>query len=33
MGTVSDISIRDGQAAIEFRTYSGTSVIEATSLF
>ena len=32
MGTASDISIRDGQAAIEFRTYySGTSVIEATS--
>lgn len=32
MGTASDISIRDGQAAIEFRTYyAGTSVIEATS--
>ena len=32
MGTASDISIRDGQAAIEFRTYySGTSIIEATS--
>jgi len=32
MGTASDISIRDGQAAIEFRTYySGTSVIEAAS--
>lgn len=31
-GSASDISIRDGQAAIEFRTYySGTSVIEATS--
>lgn len=31
-GTASDISIRDGQAAIEFRTYyAGTSVIEATS--
>jgi hypothetical protein len=32
MGSASDISIRDGQAAIEFRTYyAGTSVIEATS--
>jgi len=32
MGTASDISIRDGQAAIEFRTYyAGSSVIEATS--
>jgi hypothetical protein len=32
MGTASDISIRDGQAAIEFRTYyAGTSIIEATS--
>jgi hypothetical protein len=31
-GSASDIAIRDGQAAIEFRTYySGTSVIEATS--
>ena len=31
-GSASDISIRDGQAAIEFRTYyAGTSVIEATS--
>jgi hypothetical protein len=31
-GSASDISIRDGQAAIEFRTYqSGTTVIEATS--
>jgi len=31
-GTASDISIRDGQAAIEFRTYyAGTSVIEASS--
>jgi len=31
-GAASDIAIRDGQAAIEFRTYdSGTSVIEATS--
>ena len=31
-GTASDISIRDGQAAIEFRSYyAGTSVIEATS--
>jgi beta-galactosidase len=32
MGSASDIGIRDGQAAIEFRTYySGTSVIEAAS--
>jgi hypothetical protein len=32
MGSASDIGIRDGQAAIEFRTYySVTSVIEATS--
>jgi beta-galactosidase len=32
MGSASDIGIRDGQAAIEFRTYyAGTSVIEATS--
>jgi hypothetical protein len=32
MGTASDISFHDGQAAIEFRTYySGTSIIEATS--
>jgi Glycosyl hydrolases family 2, TIM barrel domain/Glycosyl hydrolases family 2, sugar binding domain/Glycosyl hydrolases family 2 len=31
-GAASDIAIRDGQAAIEFRTYySGTSIIEATS--
>jgi hypothetical protein len=31
-GSASDISIRDGQAAIEFRTYyAGTSIIEATS--
>ena len=31
-GSASDIGIRDGQAAIEFRTYySGTSIIEATS--
>jgi beta-galactosidase len=31
-GSASDISIRDGQAAIEFRTYySGTTIIEATS--
>jgi beta-galactosidase len=31
-GSASDIAIRDGQAAIEFRTYySGTTVIEATS--
>jgi len=31
-GAASDISIRDGQAAIEFRTYySGTTIIEATS--
>jgi hypothetical protein len=31
-GAASDIAVRDGQAAIEFRTYySGTSVIEATS--
>lgn len=31
-GSASDIAIRDGQAAIEFRTYyAGTSVIEATS--
>ena len=31
-GSASDIAIRDGQAAIEFRTYySGTSVIEATA--
>ncbi len=31
-GSASDIGIRDGQAAIEFRTYyAGTSVIEATS--
>ena len=31
-GPASDIAIRDGQAAIEFRTYySGTSVIEATA--
>ena len=31
-GSASDIGIRDGQAAIEFRTYySGASVIEATS--
>jgi beta-galactosidase len=31
-GSASDIAIRDGQAAIEFRTYySGTSVIEASS--
>ena len=31
-GSASDIAIRDGQAAIEFRTYySGTSIIEATS--
>jgi hypothetical protein len=31
-GAASDIAIRDGQAAIEFRTfYSGTSVIEASS--
>jgi beta-galactosidase len=31
-GSASDISILDGQAAIEFRTYySGTTVIEATS--
>jgi hypothetical protein len=31
-GSASDIAIRDGQAAIEFRTYyAGTTVIEATS--
>jgi beta-galactosidase len=31
-GSASDIAIRDGQAAIEFRTYySGVSIIEATS--
>jgi beta-galactosidase len=31
-GSASDIAIRDGQAAIEFRTYySGSSVIEASS--
>ena len=31
-GSASDIGIRDGQAAIEFRTYySGASIIEATS--
>ena len=31
-GSASDIAIRDGQAAIEFRTYyAGTSVIEASS--
>jgi hypothetical protein len=31
-GSASDIGIRDGQAAIEFRTYySGVSIIEATS--
>ena len=31
-GSASDIGIRDGQAAIEFRSYySGASVIEATS--
>ncbi|HVY37330.1 MAG TPA: glycoside hydrolase family 2 TIM barrel-domain containing protein [Polyangia bacterium] len=31
-GSASDIAIRDGQAAIEFRTYyAGTSVIEAAS--
>ncbi len=31
-GSASDIAMRDGQAAIEFRTYySGTSVIEASS--
>jgi len=31
-GSASDIVIRDGQAAIEFRTYyAGTSVIEATA--
>jgi hypothetical protein len=31
-GSASDIAIRDGQAAIEFRTYyAGTTVIEATA--
>lgn len=31
-GSASDIAIRDGQAAIEFRSYyAGTSVIEATA--